>query len=399
MAKPTKAKVKSAARKIKLVRRINYDCHDYAIAFLATAQQMYGLENIVAIDRYSRKEIGLTFFEIKTGVGTTAKGITGEVKIKTIPAIFFVDHNDDQVSCSVIPDKEAEVTEFLEKVEKYLETSSIYCGQAITAYKEFIELNCVSEGRLVYNDELLNNLQTHVWTFIEKFDECQSMGMKPQRKILFEGQYGAGKSEAILLTAKRAVQNGWTFIYLPPTRNEREIFSMPSSEHIKLALDICAKYQPAVFAFEDIDNEQRKNDTDSFRQIMNMIDGVLSKNQKILILMTTNHLDKLTAEIQRPGRIDRIINFKALSASKIQALVKNTIPPNKLSSAINWSRIATLCENFTPAFAHEAANGAMLEMLALNKEQVTEEMIANSAIDLKPRFMTCAASMGFKNGK
>ena len=59
--------------------------------------------------------------------------------------------------------------------------------------------------------------------------------------------------------------------------------------------------------------------------LLNLMEGILEMDGRIII-MTTNHIDKIDPALIRPGRIDIKINFKLLNNKSINEMVKFYIP-------------------------------------------------------------------------
>ncbi|MEX2052902.1 MAG: ATP-binding protein, partial [Candidatus Paceibacterota bacterium] len=274
-----------------------------------------------------------------------------------------------------------------------LDTASIYRGNAVTAMREFLDLSGISMDRLVYNSKVMRDLQANIWTLIEQPEQCLSANIKLHRRILFSGMFGSGKTLAALVTAKKAVACGWTFIYLEPTVDQ-------ASGAINFVLDFASKYQRAVVFIEDVDREQRHNDSFALGRIMTAIDGVISKNQEVIVIMTTNYADRLAAGIQRPGRIDKIINFDRFYAEDVEKLLRIVIPSEFLSSDIDWAEIVKSCAGYTPAFVNEVGVGAKLAAISEAggvTPRVTQQMLTELASDLQVQYKACSAeSVGFK---
>lgn len=72
--------------------------------------------------------------------------------------------------------------------------------------------------------------------------------------------------------------------------------------------------KPCILVFEDVDAlfVDRENDTKSqlsFSGLLNAVDGIVS-TEGILMVMTTNHVDRLDAALLRCGRVDRRFEFR-----------------------------------------------------------------------------------------
>lgn len=98
---------------------------------------------------------------------------------------------------------------------------------------------------------------------------------------------------------------------------------------------------------------ETENDTVSLEYLLNLLDGTLTYNESVVII-TTNHLNKLDSALYRPGRIDNLIEMKKCDHYQISRIFKrfikrdidteilNKIPENEFTPAkiifhlINW---------------------------------------------------------------
>ena len=109
----------------------------------------------------------------------------------------------------------------------------------------------------------------------------------------------------------------------------------------------------------DITNSNKNNlidsseDTISLEYLLNLLDGTLTFNDSVVVI-TTNHLDKLDPALYRPGRIDNLIEMEKCDHYQISRIYKRfigrdidlnillKIPENKFTPAkiifhlINW---------------------------------------------------------------
>jgi ATP-dependent 26S proteasome regulatory subunit len=130
------------------------------------------------------------------------------------------------------------------------------------------------------------------------------------------------------------------------------------------------------------------------------VDGICTKNRQTLVIMTTNHDDKLSQGMCRPGRIDKVIRFGAFTASDIERLLRKVIPADWLDSALNWENVAHACKNFSQAFVCEVGKAAMLLGISENTDQskapvVTEAALIEAATDLKGQHEKSTSKIGF----
>jgi hypothetical protein len=86
-----------------------------------------------------------------------------------------------------------------------------------------------------------------------------------------------------------------------------------------------------VLMFEDVDalfQDKRTKSTDggmTFSTLLNALDGVLHP-RGALVFLTTNHLDRLDAAMQRPGRIDRMVEVPLATAEQAADIWRSFFP-------------------------------------------------------------------------
>ncbi len=387
------------SKKLQLVRNYEYDANDLAVAFYAVATEHYGADSLSAPKKFGFIEQSpLTITSVQVGLNEQATGVLGSARINKLSVNFQVGLPTMQgvqptiVASKVKLGQRNEVEDFLDAIKEHLDHHSIYRGKAITAFGEFLDLSGVAIENIVYNEKVLRDLKAHVWTVIEQSGVCAGTKVGLTRKVLFEGPYGSGKTLAAFLTAQKAVKNGWGFFYLPPTDRR-------DTQAIQRVMSLAKKYQSSVVFIEDIDREQRESSPYVIGSILTEIDGLASKNAQILVVMTTNHIDKVTGAMQRPGRIDKVIHFGAYTVADIRRLLTLTIPAEWLDrDDVDWNAVADACEGFSPAFVAEVGKSALL--LAISEAEgktphVKESVLLEAAKDLQGQHKKALLSMGF----
>lgn len=389
-------------QKYLIERAYEYDPNDIAVAFYEAATRRYGTDALSGLRHglFGWSRYPLALYSVKVDHHKQARGVRGLLSIKAIPACFRVGGEDIPNSVSVFnvrPEQQEEVGAFLDTIAEQLDKHSIYRGKAIASSGGFLDLSSVSQSDAVYNEKVFRDLRAHVWTVIERADLCDSVKAGLPRKVLFEGPYGSGKTFAAFLTAQIALRLGWTFFYVMPTSG-----GALGVVRQMLALARRDAYSPSLLFIEDIDREQREENSYELGAIMAEIDGICSKNRKMFVIMTTNHDDKLSRGMCRPGRIDKTIHFGAFTASDIERLLRKVIPPDWLDPAINWSKVTGACENFSQAFVCEVGKAAILLGISENTDPnktpiVGEAALIEAATDLGEQHEK-STGMGFIKG-
>jgi len=247
-------------------------------------------------------------------------------------------------------------------IEAELRTNSLYKGQAVTGAEEpeFLDLRGVDPRKVVYSDEVRTQIEANVWTLLEHTQVMRDRAMPLKRAVLFEGDYGTGKTLGAFLTAQIATQpqNGWTFVYCRPGRDDFET-----------VMATARLYQPAVVFFEDVDTIASSGDKDHVSRLLDTFDGITAKGTELVCILTTNHPDRIVKGMVRPGRLDAVIHFGGLDVNGIQQMAEANLGTDTLAPDIDWEEVGTAMgvgtdRAFLPAFAKEALDRAWRYALA-----------------------------------
>lgn len=113
----------------------------------------------------------------------------------------------------------------------------------------------------------------------------------------------------------------------------------------------------AFVVLEDIDaafkerTAENKEGALSFSGLLNALDGISSKEGRILF-MTTNHKPVLDPALIRPGRADVHVEFESATPAQLAALYERFYPDATPDDVIRWA--GTLGDNVTMAEAQQA---------------------------------------------
>ena len=370
---------------------------DLFVAFYRVAKTQFGEMNLRGV-RTGWWKVGradLEFASIRTGPRKhdSENGITGAVEILPLQCVFQFGENIPLVcAIGVHPSCNKAVENFLDAIGAQLKNASIYKGRAINVEREFLDLSAIDDEIVVYGTSIKRELEAHIWSLIRRGDVCRSAGVSQQRKVLLAGPFGCGKTLTAFVTAKIATDHGYTFIYLPPTYKSM-------GGEIPNAFQLARRYEPAVVFIEDMEYEQRHEEESAFRNILNAIDGLPSKSSRILTIMTANRPDKIAGGMQRPGRIDHVVDFTNYAHNDVVRLLISTIPELYRSADIDWDRAAQACKDFTPAFVREVSASAKLLAISEARDgtqpKVTTEMLVSAAESLLIQHNRCREALGF----
>lgn len=260
----------------------------------------------------------------------------------------------------------AHVSGLFDLIEDQLNRDSIYRGKAINGQSTpgFLDLSGVKPEKVIYTQEVMRQLEANVWSPIQHADQLDKLGQPGKRAVLFEGPYGTGKTLAAYLTAQKAVENGWTFIMVRPGR-----------DNLQEVLQTARMYQPACVFFEDLDTvaSPTHGGEDHMSKVLDLFDGLDTKGLKMLLVLTTNRVEKLHPGMLRPGRLDAVVSVGALDEDGITRLATQVLG-DALDKNIDWGAVATAMDGYMPAFVKEALDRAIRYLVARGE-------MANGAIN------------------
>lgn len=235
-------------------------------------------------------------------------------------------------------------------VEEELRSNSIYKGKAIDGQTEpdFIDLSGVDPDRVIYSADVREQLATNVWTPLRHAEVLRELKVPLKRAVLLEGSYGTGKTLAAFLTAQVAIEEGWTFIYCRPGKDD-----------LDTVVSTARLYQPAVVFFEDVDTIAQDGNADNVTRLLDIFDGITAKGTELMIVMTTNHADRIHKGMMRPGRLDAAIHFGALDRDGVKALIESVIPSGMLDTSVDYDLVYESMIGYTPAFCKESIDRAI----------------------------------------
>jgi len=361
--------------------------HDAAHAFVHVLKARYGWVN---------PQTKMTIFgpeppkmvRVYKGVGADnyVEVPVGKFKLQDIPNAdletgFARDPNNKAgsfasffVRANVKFKERAVIMDLINETRDFLKTGSIYRGKAMRLPVDsdghveasiapvFIDLSKVSEEGLVLTKKNYALLNHTVWTPIRKTALCRQQKIPLKRGALLWGPFGTGKTLTALVTARIAEENGWTFIMLD------------NAKGLPQALEMAQLYQPAVVFAEDIDRVVVKSRDERANDVLNTIDGALSKNSEVITVLTTNEIDKINEAMLRPGRLDALIHVTVPDAEAAERLVRlyagsllaKTVPLTALGKLIE-------AEQYIPAIIAEIVNRSKLAMIYDERQQLVEE--------------------------
>ena len=206
------------------------------------------------------------------------------------------------------------VKEFFNQIKKRLQTHSIYRGAAIvgTEWPEFYDLGKFRPELVTHSDLVANALDVFLFTRLRNREVLAEMGEQFGVKVLLHGPYGTGKTSTALQAASIAAQFGIGFIH-----------HRPGVDDVYETLRTAKLYPPCIVLLEDIDVIASNKTSDrELQRLLEALDGATSKGSEIIIIMTTNHRDRIHPGVFRPGRTDMEVLVNELDRNGVEKLIR-----------------------------------------------------------------------------
>lgn len=346
---------KEAETRTEWIRWYAYRFNDGALALMRVLKTRYG-------GAFGEATMGMfgpeppQLVSIPVAYGVTEQVPSGKLSLPALPGLTFNSHRARNGNGEVFvitaegPRKYAgEVEALFRDVEEHLRTQSIYRGKAMVGATDldFMDLSKIKRHEIVFAHDALELLDATVWGPIRNHRWFREEGIPLKRAALLSGPYGTGKTSAGLITALEAVNAGWTYLSV-----------RPGQDNVMDALTTARLYAPAVVFLEDIDVLAGKGEDDAVTKFLEAFDGVAAKGSEIMVVMTTNHLEKIHKGMLRPGRVDAIIPIDSLDAEGIERLIKAVVPADKRLNSVDYAEVAEAMKGFYPAFVKEAIDRA-----------------------------------------
>lgn len=184
-------------------------------------------------------------------------------------------------------------------------------------YDEYWENNGKKKKRSIDSIYIPKKLKTELVNEFELFESkkyitrLEKLGITRKKVIMLEGPPGTGKSSLIMALASQLERDIAYFSFTPEITDTKLIKSMQNAPY------------DSIIVLEDIDclfEERKANDTNknniTFSALLNCLDGLICRDGMIVIA-TTNHIDKLDPALIRSGRVDKVVSLTYMKKNEI----------------------------------------------------------------------------------
>ena len=195
--------------------------------------------------------------------------------------------------------------------------------QTVTMYvydENYWENNGKKKKRSIDSIYIPKKLKNDLVNEFERFESKEyitrltKLGITRKKVLMLEGPPGTGKSSLIMSLASKLERDIAYFSFTPEITDTKLIKSMQNAPN------------DSIIVLEDIDclfEERKVNDTNkncvTFSALLNCLDGLICRDGMIVIA-TTNHIDKLDPALIRSGRVDKVVSLTYMRKSEIHEM-------------------------------------------------------------------------------
>lgn len=394
---PEKMPVQEAISALKRVERdleqtirvkeiFDYHPLEAAVAFYEAMRQTYGIVSSKPMETIWG-ENPPELFTIQTGLDSEVQVPLGNFELPNIPGDLHAGFGKNRgvpaffVHAEIKKVAQPFLLELARITREILKQRSIYKNKAIYLTTDaegdlmvnlppkFIDLSKVQPESLILNTDVQYNVDVNIFAPLTRTHEIRRRGQSLKRGILLSGHWGTGKTLLSQIVAKIAVDNDWTFI------------GLDKPQSLKEGLMFAQRYQPAVVFCEDIDRAAQERGEDE-NDLLNIMDGILTKNTEIMVVVTTNHLGKIIQPMLRPGRFDSIIRMNAPNADSVKRLIYY-YGGDRIDPKASLDEVANLMKGQVASAVAEVVKRAEYACIMRNQKLITDFDLEMAATSLK----------------
>lgn len=205
---------------------------------------------------------------------------------------------------------------------------------------------------LVMSPKMQECIQKDILDFFNLENECKEQGIPWKRGVILHGPPGNGKTRTIQAVVNKAKV---PVIYVRSLVGR----NTSSAMGLKAVFERARNISPCIVVMEDLDSMVNPSNRSYF---LNEIDG-FSMLDGVLILATTNHLDKLDVAIKdRPSRFDVKLEFGNPTESERAAYIRQATQSWASIQDEQLASVAKLTKGFSFAAMQELCRSATMQL-------------------------------------
>lgn len=314
--------------------------------------------------------------------GSRTKVPFGKVSLNELGEGSYIELNYDSMSSELVitgcckMKYQSMIDAIVDRTRMLISTNSIYRNQALEITGEHEEpkrlnLDGIDSQLMVLSRQTEFDLQP-LRSRILYPEKCIEKGIPLKYGCLLEGKYGTGKTLLAFKTAREAVNNNWTFIYL----KEPSLLA----ETLRMVKIIDRSCNGVIVFVEDIDQVTKGERDSALQDILNTLDGGDTKDMNVITLFTTNHIELIEPTFLRGKRIGSVITMDCLDRETALRFIQESFRESEGYRIGELSSSLDLIEQMeiAPAFMAEIVESIKSRLMFSEDNTVTDEMLGNA---------------------
>ena len=351
-------KIEENERHMEFHRDYKFRPYDGAWATMQAMKKAFGMVQQKGV----RGMFGVTppsLITINVGPGETEQVPWGALEVPILPGVTFElsGFRDPELGTlfrlqAAGPRKRRfEIEGVFRMVEDYLETSSMYRGKAFDGQEmpEFMDTAAFDASKVVYAKDVLEQLEANVWSLMRHSATMRNNGISLKRATLFEGRSAPARHwehpsrhKSPFRTAGRSSTVG------PSGTTWRKSWPPPA----------CTSQAACSSRMWTPSPQGEVPSKDAVTGLLDLFDGINAKGTEIMVVLTTNHAEKIHKGMVRPGRLDAVIHIGAPDGDGVERFVRLNVKAPLLSKDLDFEAIGKSMDGYLPAFITEAIDRA-----------------------------------------
>lgn len=248
------------------------------------------------------------------------------------------------------------IAQLLEELKKYAKEHNFYKNKKIEPNCSFIKF----DKRYTWDDIVLptkvkKEIKTNISNLLDNTEIFKINNLNMRRGLIFKGIPGIGKT---LMAKILANATKCTFILVTPKYLQK---ASAVASIVQMARDLA----PTILLLEDIDlygaSRNRNINKSLLGELMNQLDGVIG-NEGVITIATSNNPEDIEMALRnRPGRFDKVIEFKPPEKEYRMQMLQKFTKGLSIAKGVNLTAFADKTNGLTGAHMRELINMAIIK--------------------------------------
>jgi hypothetical protein len=242
----------------------------------------------------------------------------------------------------------------MEEVRKVYQGKFIVWNRGKKSYEDV--WTKVKPDELILNHDMEDEFESRIYKMVRNVDECRRTDRRMlNRKFVFAGEAGTGKTMATLMIAMKALISGWTVVQIQPGDDDDYAAAMEFVAQLDGPVMVIAEdLEKMMPDQEGLTTKQRMEERS---KLLDRFDGGQIKGKEIVFLLTTNYPKMWISAMARPGRTDGYWEFLPLDRDGFEKLMRIKLG-SRLDDSVDFDAVFEYVKDMSSSFLAAMADYA-----------------------------------------